>query len=68
VSGVWEAGFSRTVLPAASAGPSFQDAIESGKFHGTMSAQTPIGSRSVKSSPGALVGIVSPPSRETAPA
>ncbi len=36
VSGVSSAGFSTTVLPAASAGASFQEAIASGKFHGVM--------------------------------
>src|SRR6266540_115001 len=34
VSGVVSAGLSTTVLPAASAGASFQAAISSGKFHG----------------------------------
>src|ERR1039457_6213735 len=34
VSGVCSAGFKTTVQPVASAGPSFQAAISSGKFHG----------------------------------
>ena len=34
LSGVCSAGLSTTVQPAASAGPSFQAAISSGKFHG----------------------------------
>ena len=38
VSGVSSAGLSTTVLPAASAGASFHDAIVSGKFHGVISA------------------------------
>jgi hypothetical protein len=36
VSGVSSAGLSTTVLPAASAGPSFQLVNISGKFHGTI--------------------------------
>ena len=47
VSGVCSAGFSTTVQPVASAGPSFQAAISSGKFHGMIWPTTPIGSRSV---------------------
>ena len=35
------------MLPAASAGASFQAAISSGKFQGTIWAQTPTGSRRV---------------------
>jgi formylmethanofuran dehydrogenase subunit E len=38
---------STTVQPVASAGPSFQAAISSGKFHGMICPTTPIGSRSV---------------------
>ncbi len=47
VNGVWLAGFSTTVLPHASAGATFHDASSSGKFHGTIAATTPTGSRSV---------------------
>ena len=47
VSGVWLAGFSTTVLPQASAGATFHAVRSSGKFHGTMAATTPTGSRSV---------------------
>ena len=36
VSGVCSAGFSMTVLPQVSAGPTFHAAISSGKFHGTI--------------------------------
>ena len=43
--GVSVAGFRTTVLPVASAGPSFHTAIMSGKFHGMIWPQTPIGSR-----------------------
>ena len=44
VSGVVSAGLSTAVLPHASAGASFQAAISSGKFHGTICPTTPIGS------------------------
>ena len=47
VSGVCSAGLSTTVLPVVSAGPSFQAAISSGKFHGMIWPTTPTGSRSV---------------------
>ena len=43
VSGVVSAGFSTEVLPQASAGASFQAAISSGKFQGTIWAATPSG-------------------------
>ncbi len=67
VSGVSSAGFSTTVLPAASAGASFQEAIASGKFHGVIRPTTPSGSRTVNAWPPAT-GIVSPSSRSGAPA
>ena len=47
VSGVSGEGLRTTVLPQASAGPSFQAAMTSGKFHGTMRPHTPTGSRKV---------------------
>ena len=47
VIGVALAGLRIRVLPAASAGASFQAAISSGKFQGTIWAQTPTGSRRV---------------------
>ena len=56
------------MLPAASAGPTFQLAIMTGKFQGTISPTTPIGSRSVRSSPGRVTGIVEPRSFVVAPA
>jgi hypothetical protein len=56
------------VLPAASAGPIFQLASMSGKFHGTIRPTTPIGSRRVKSKPGLETGMVSPVSLFAAPA
>ena len=48
VTGVTDAGFKTTQLPAASAGAIFHDAMISGKFHGVMPAQTPIGSRTTR--------------------
>ena len=44
VSGAHSGGFTTTVLPAASAGPTFQVVSISGAFHGVMSAATPAGS------------------------
>jgi hypothetical protein len=67
VSGVSSAGFSTTVLPAASAGPKPQAAIGIGKFHGTMIPTTPSGSWNVTSMPPAT-GICRPVSRSGAPA
>ena len=43
VSGVVSAGFSTTVLPAASAGAIFHASISSGKFHGMICPATPSG-------------------------
>ena len=40
-SGVVSAGFSTTVLPAASAGASFHASMSSGKFHGMTCPATP---------------------------
>ena len=62
VSGVSSAGLRTTVLPAASAGASFHEAIVSGKFHGVISATTPSGSRNVIVTPPGT-GIVSPRAR-----
>ena len=58
-SGVRAAGLSTTVLPHASAGPSFQLVMLSGKFQGTISPTTPSGSRNVAAIP-PPTGIVSP--------
>ena len=55
------------MLPAASAGPIFHEAMVSGKFHGTMSPTTPSGSRTVNPSP-PDTGIVSPSRRSGAAA
>ena len=68
VNGDALAGLSTTVLPAASAGPSFHEAMYIGKFHGTIAPITPIGSRSVSSMPGRPTGIVSPKTLLAAPA
>ena len=46
VSGVYSAGFSTMVLPAASAGATFHASISSGKFHGITAPQTPSGAMS----------------------
>ena len=43
-SDVWEDGFMTMVLPAASAGASFQHAMVKGKFHGMTCPTTPTGS------------------------
>jgi hypothetical protein len=40
--GVWLAGFSTMVQPAASAGPALRVIIAFGKFHGVMAPTTPI--------------------------
>ena len=45
--GVTSDGFTTTVLPAASAGKSFQPSSPSGVFQGVIAATTPIGSRTV---------------------
>src|SRR5580704_608481 len=43
-NGVWLAGFSTIVQPAAKAGPHLRVIIAAGKFQGVIAAQTPIGS------------------------
>ena len=60
LSGDFSEGLSTTLLPAASAGPSFQQASSSGKFQGTMAPTTPIGSRSISASASRPVGAISP--------
>ena len=47
VNGVFDAGLANTVHPAASAAPALRVSIAAGKFHGVMSAATPIGCFSV---------------------
>src|SRR6202044_601328 len=54
-------GFHTMVLPAASAGASFQVASSSGEFHGVIAATTPNGSSRVKlNTPGLSIGITRP--------
>ena len=60
VSGVCSAGFNTTVQPAQRAGASFQAAINSGKFHGTICAATPMGSRKASASASSETGTTSP--------
>ena len=67
VSGVSSAGLRTTGLPAASAGAKPQPAIGIGKFQGTMTPTTPIGSLNVMSTPPAT-GICRPNSRSGAAA
>ncbi|MNQ66011.1 hypothetical protein D3C85_804880 [compost metagenome] len=55
-NGDCSAGLSTTLLPAASAGASFQAAMSSGKFHGTTAAITPNGSRVMVANTFAAVG------------
>ena len=52
------AGLRTTELPAAIAGAVFQLPMLSGKFHGVISAATPIGSRNVSRTPSRSTGIV----------
>src|SRR5450755_59369 len=60
-SGVWLAGLTTMVHPAASAGPALRVIIAAGKFHGVMAAQTPIGCFSTIMRRSAVKpGIVSP--------
>ena len=65
VSGVVEAGFSTTVFPTASAGPTLCATRFRGKLNGVMAETTPRGQRSqnpIRPSPKALasIGTVSP--------
>ncbi len=53
------AGFRMTVQPAASAGPSFSDAVATGPFHGMIVATTPTGSRTIRALPSAHVRVSS---------
>jgi len=68
VSGVALAGLRMAALPVASAGATFHEAIMRGKFQGTISPTTPIGSRNVKSMPRSATGMVSPNHLLAAPA
>jgi len=59
VSGDFSEGLSTSELPLARIGPIFQDAISSGKFHGTMAPTTPMGSRVMVASERGPVGATS---------
>ncbi len=59
VSGDFSDGFRTNELPAASAGPIFHAAMISGKFHGTIAATTPTGSRVTSASASCPVGATS---------
>src|SRR4051795_2266425 len=67
VSGVISAGLMTAVLPDASAGPIFHDAIITGKFQGVMRPTTPNGSLKVTLTPPAT-GMVEPVCLSIAPA
>ncbi len=67
-NGVSDAGLMMTELPHARAGAVFHVVISIGKFHGTISAHTPTGSRSTTSSPSSCTGTTSPKSLLAAPA
>jgi hypothetical protein len=43
-------------FPQARAGATFHEAISSGKFHGTIRAQTPTGSRRERAMPPSITG------------
>ena len=60
--GVISDGLSTTAFPAASAGPSFQPAMETGKFQGVIAPTTPCGSLWTRPSLSDAVGTSSPPS------
>ena len=68
VSGVSDAGLRTTGLPQARAGATFHEAMSSGKFHGTIRAHTPTGSRSTTSRPGSGTGTTAPKCLLAAPA
>src|SRR5438132_5751042 len=55
-SGVYGEGFSTTVLPIASAGPSFQRSRYRGKLNGVIAATTPTGSLKIAPEPVPPIG------------
>ena len=64
VIGVWLAGLTTMVQPAANAGPALRVIIAAGKFQGVMAAHTPTGSRSAMMRCVSLTpGITSPRTR-----
>ncbi|MCY1303936.1 hypothetical protein D9M70_536680 [compost metagenome] len=60
VSGERSDGLRITELPQASAGPSFQLAMSSGKFHGTITPTTPTASRVTRPNWSSAVAVISP--------
>ena len=69
ISGVSPAGLNTAVLPATSAGISFQDGIANGKFQGVMTPTTPIGARTdIAHLLGISLGVVTPYMRRPSPA
>ena len=57
------------VLPATSAGKSFQLGMAMGKFHGVMRPTTPTGMRTLMANlSGSSLGVVTPKSRRPSPA
>ncbi len=68
-SGVSPAGLNTAVLPATSAGMSFQEGIANGKFHGVMTPTTPIGTRAdIAHLSRISLGVVTPYMRRPSPA
>src|ERR1039457_6326414 len=68
-SGVSCAGLITAVLPATSAGESFQEGIAMGKFHGVIMAQPPSGWRTAMANLlGNSEGTVGPKRRRPSPA
>src|SRR5262249_61566874 len=69
ISGVSPAGLNTAVLPATSAGISFQEGIANGKFQGVITPATPIGLRTdIAPLFGISLGAVTPYMRRPSPA
>ncbi len=69
ISGVSPAGLNTAVLPATSAGISFQLGIANGKFQGVITPATPIGERTdIAHLSGISLGVVTPYMRRPSPA
>src|ERR1700683_453807 len=63
------AGFHTTAFPVAIAGPRYSIGILNGKFHGVITAHTPVGRRKVRTRlAGSATGTVSPVSRRASAA
>ena len=65
---MYSEGFSTTVLPAASAGPSFHAVSISGEFHGMIPTHTPRGSWRVKVNAGLSAWMTEPSILSASPA